>query len=110
MNWRILFLVLIMFSALGLGADVIINEIMYNTPGNDNEWVELYNDGESAVDLEGWWMVDDDDAHPALVFPEGYSIPAGGYFTVAVSHHELADPFPFTTRLRLDKRKRMEPR
>ncbi len=96
MNWRILFLVLIMFSALGLGADVIINEIMYNTPGNDNEWVELYNDGEAAVDLEGWWMVDDDDAHPALVFPEGYSIPSGGYFTVAVSHHELADPFPFT--------------
>ncbi len=96
MNWKILLLVTIMFSAFSLGADVIINEIMYNTPGNDNEWVELYNDGEAAVDLEGWWMVDDDDAHPALVFPEGNSIPAGGYFTVAISHHELADPFPFT--------------
>ncbi len=96
MNWRILLLALITLSAVSLSADVIINEIMYNTPGNDNEWVELYNDGEAAVDLEGWWMVDDDEAHTALVFPSGYSIAVGEYFTVAISHHELADPFPFT--------------
>jgi len=38
---------------------VVINEIDLNPPGADrnSEWVELYNDGESAVDVGGWVVV-----------------------------------------------------
>lgn len=51
----ILFLVLPNVSAL------IINEIMYNpssSQGDDdyNEWIEIYNDGNSDVDLSGWFL------------------------------------------------------
>ena len=39
---------------------MVINEIMYNPPGqtadNKLEWVELYNSGESAVDVNGWTL------------------------------------------------------
>jgi len=39
-------------------ADVIINEVMasngFYESGHAWDWVELYNDGDSAVDLSGW--------------------------------------------------------
>jgi thiamine phosphate synthase YjbQ (UPF0047 family) len=37
-------------------AAVTINEIMYDPDGSDTnrEWVELYNDGGSSVDLSAW--------------------------------------------------------
>jgi hypothetical protein len=37
-------------------ADVVVNEAMINPDGADTglHWVELYNNGSSAVDLDGW--------------------------------------------------------
>jgi len=37
---------------------VVINEVEMNPPGSDsgNEWVELYNAGDKAVDLTGWQL------------------------------------------------------
>ena len=96
MDKRLLLLVAAILLAMSLSADVIINEIMYNSPSYDNEWVELYNSGTSAVDLEGWYLLDDDSAHTPIEFPGGYSIAAGGYFTIAVSHDPQAEEFPFT--------------
>ena len=59
-------------AAAGLGAaaqaDLIVTEIMFNasspeTPGVDNwEYVEIYNNGSTTVDLTGW--VFDDSAGP----------------------------------------------
>lgn len=40
---------------------VVINEIMYrpaNGADNTDEWVELYNCANMAVDLEGWYILD----------------------------------------------------
>jgi hypothetical protein len=57
--------------------NVKINEILYNPLGADegNEWVELYNDGESAVDLSGWTILGSDGSVkailPAIDFPQG---------------------------------------
>ncbi len=44
--------------------DILINEIMYALPGPDDkhEWVELYNNGSSQVDLTGWKFNDGNDA------------------------------------------------
>ena len=45
-------------------ADVVINEIMYNSPGSpDIEWIELYNDGPSAVELDDFYFIDSDPTH-----------------------------------------------
>jgi hypothetical protein len=45
--------------------DVIITEIMYNPGGGStqeqrNEWVEIYNNGTTTVDLSGWRLDDED--------------------------------------------------
>jgi hypothetical protein len=41
--------------ALDLNAAVVINEIMYDPAGTDTgyEWIELYNNGDADIDLEG---------------------------------------------------------
>ncbi len=61
--------------------DVVINEIMYDpiSGDNDDEYVELYNQGAESVDLSGWRLrggIDFD-------FPDGAQIAAGGYVVVA---------------------------
>ncbi|MEJ2593617.1 MAG: lamin tail domain-containing protein [bacterium] len=73
--------------------ELLINEIMYNSIGVDQEWVELYNNTGSDIDLENWKLIDSDASHPSIIIPSGYSVPDGGYFTIAV---EGEDPFPFT--------------
>ncbi len=36
--------------------DVVINEFELSPPDNDTVWVELYNTGDSAVDLTSWMV------------------------------------------------------
>ncbi len=74
--------------------NLVINEIMYNSPGNDNEWVEIYNNDTYTVDLEGFYLIDADDLHVPVVFPAGYSIAPGQYFTVSLEI--LTPPLHFT--------------
>src|SRR5262245_22857642 len=52
---RCLFLLLGVWPVLAAD-DVIINEIMYNTPSAnpEEEWIELHNRGTNAVNLNGW--------------------------------------------------------
>ncbi|MCD6101650.1 MAG: choice-of-anchor J domain-containing protein, partial [Candidatus Cloacimonetes bacterium] len=61
---------------------IVLNEIMYNPieSGTDTtEFVELYNTGASAVDLEGFEFTEGFD----FVFPAGASIDPDGYLVVA---------------------------
>ncbi len=64
---------------------IIINEISYNPCGmqgfdNNCEFMEIYNAGETAVDLSGW-STDD----PAFTFPAGTTIAAGEYILMTVN-------------------------
>ena len=46
-------------------ANVVINEVMYNTPGSpDVEWIELYNTGPDEVELDDWYFIDSNPTHP----------------------------------------------
>ncbi len=48
-------LALVGLFANGFAQNVVVTEINYNPPGVDNyEFVELYNNGASVVELEGW--------------------------------------------------------
>src|SRR4051812_3387155 len=65
-------------------AEVIISEIMYNPQGTDldttvtpnilREWAELYNTGDTAVDMGGWQFGDAADGQWGSAFPTGTMI------------------------------------
>jgi hypothetical protein len=73
------------------GQEVVINEIMYNTPSADptEEWIELYNRGTTAVNLLGWRISDGVDFTFGNV-----TIPAGGYLVVAADTEAFGGLFP----------------
>ncbi len=54
--------VFLFFNIEKVYADVYINEVawMGTTVSSTNEWVELYNDGTTDLDLDGWAIVSDD--------------------------------------------------
>ena len=54
-----------------------------DTTGDREDWVELHNRGNVAVDLAGWTLADDSET---FVFPTA-SIPSGGYLIVFASGH-----------------------
>lgn len=68
---------------------VVINEIMaQNTSsgtdevGDYEDWVELYNNNNYAVNLSGYHLSDDTSILNKWQFPEGTVIPANGYLIV----------------------------
>lgn len=82
-----LLLLLAVCCAMQLSAQFIITEIMYNPPesGNDSlEYVEIYNDWSSDVDLAGYEFI----AGIEHVFTTG-TVPAGGYHIVSVNSNAL---------------------
>ncbi len=82
--------------AAGLGggaarADVIITELMagnsgtlLDEDGDPSDWIELYNDGNSIADLEGWYLTDDPDVLQKWRFP-AVTVEAGGFLVVFAS-------------------------
>ncbi len=66
--------------ALTAHGGVILTEIMYNPHSvswtNGAKWVEIYNNGTSAVDIGGWYL---DDNYPGKsgALPAGASLAAG---------------------------------
>ncbi|MBI4138351.1 MAG: lamin tail domain-containing protein [Candidatus Wildermuthbacteria bacterium] len=60
---------------------VVINEIAWMGTGASasDEWLELHNPGTEAVDISGWRLVAGNGT-PDIIFPQGKSILAGGYF------------------------------
>lgn len=68
-------------------ADVVINEVMYDPPGNDNsvhsEWVELYNRSDVDLNLEFFQFSPRTTGYSQVILPEGTTITAHGYLVLA---------------------------
>jgi len=69
--------------------ELVVNEFMASNAstiadasGAYPDWIELYNPGTEAVDLEGWGLTDDLEALDKYIFPASASIAAGGYLLV----------------------------
>lgn len=79
----------LMISALH--ADIVINEIHYDPEPNTEavEFIELHNNGNSAVDLSGWQFTEG----VAYTFPSATSIPAGGYLVIGENPTVLLTKF-----------------
>ncbi|MBD3155985.1 MAG: hypothetical protein GF368_05020 [Candidatus Aenigmarchaeota archaeon] len=58
------------------GVSILINEFMSNPDDEDMEWIELYNPGESDLNLTGWTIEDDSASEESL---DDFSISANGY-------------------------------
>ena len=75
---------------------LVITEIMYNSPETtgDEEWIEVYNNGTSPVDMSGYFILDSDPLHipDPMVIPSGSIIAPGAYFTIETSTFGF---FPF---------------
>jgi len=96
-NARILIsLALLVFCIVPAMGQVVINEIMYNSlpgPGGlDVEYVEIYNVGVETVNLNGWYMVDDDPAHPHCQLVG--SLAPGAYMVIVADLTLFAQQYP----------------
>ncbi len=81
------------------GASVVISQILYDSPYNeqitkypysDGEFVELYNAGTEDTDMTGWQLWGGG-VTERYSFPEQTILPAGGYLAVAF-HNDNSEP------------------
>jgi spore coat protein CotH len=79
-------------------AQVVINELLYHDSATSLEFVELYNPSQSPVDMSGWVLKDNNDAHQ-FVFPQHTTISAGGYFIIANDPVLFSKAFVFPPQL-----------
>jgi hypothetical protein len=87
----------LVFSGGAAVADVVINEIMYNSPGTDIEFIELHNAGASPVNLSNWYLLDDDPAHPHCLLVG--TLAAGAFLVVAGDIDLFMAQYPWVTNL-----------
>lgn len=64
-------------------AEIVFNEILASngiiTNGRSDDWLELYNDSDTSVDLSGWYLSNTFKNPKKFRFPNGTVIPAHGY-------------------------------
>lgn len=61
--------------------DIRINEVQSTSDTDAPDFVELTNAGAEAVDVSGWILRDDDDAHAAVV-PDGTVLEPGAFLVI----------------------------
>ncbi len=77
-------------------AEVVINEIMYNSSFiPDVEYIELYNDGPTSVNLSGWYLLDGNLGHPKCYLVG--EIGVDGYLVIAADNPTFTAQFPGVT-------------
>ena len=68
--------------------EVVINEFMAtqdqlpDPAGEFEDWIELFNRTDGSVELDGLYLTDDPASPAKWQFPEGTTIPSGGYLLI----------------------------
>lgn len=98
-NYHFLFALLLCACPLATRAQVVINEYScanwraYTNYYLDTEdWVEFYNAGATAVNLQGYYLSDNDNNPTKWAFPANTTIAAGGFLRLWCSGRNLKDP------------------
>ena len=88
---HIFFLVIILTLTPNLRGQIILNEIMFNPPGNENhnEFIELLNTGIEPVDLSGWNVSDQDGSDEIVGTGGGLVLLPGQYAIILDSDYFL---------------------
>ncbi|RKX36885.1 MAG: hypothetical protein DRP64_17965, partial [Verrucomicrobia bacterium] len=53
--------------------------------GDHSDWIELYNNGDSVVDLDGWALTDDPTQTEQWIFPPGATLQSRSFLTIFAS-------------------------
>ena len=87
MKYFILFILLLLAYHRTANAEVVINEIHYNSEPNNalNEFIELHNTGNEPIDISGWFFSDGINYQ----FNEGTIIAANGFLVVSENPERL---------------------
>ena len=74
---------------------IVVNEINYNSSDdfNPEDWIELHNPGETAVNISEWVLKDDDDGH-VFSIPEATIIQPNEYLILAKDLNQFVSYFP----------------
>jgi len=59
--------------------DVVISELLANSPGGDPDWIELYNTTGAAIEIGGWFLSDSNDNPFKYEIAAGTTIDPYGY-------------------------------
>jgi hypothetical protein len=83
------FMIFLAFGNASAQSGVVINEVMASNQtyitdenGEYEDWVELYNNSSSSVNLGGWFLSDNPDNLDKWEFPTNTVIPAMGYLII----------------------------
>ncbi len=78
------------------GSDLVINELMASNStivsdpdGEFDDWIELYNNGSTTLDLSGYYLSDNVSNLDKWEFPSGTSLDGGDYLTIWVDKDTL---------------------
>ncbi len=74
------------------GSDIVINEIMYNASGDDIEFVELYNMSTTAINLQNWYLLDDNNSHSPCII--NGTLNSGAYLVIASDVTKFKTKYP----------------
>jgi hypothetical protein len=76
------------FFSISISSDLVINEYMSDNEttmadpaGDFDDWIEIFNNGQSAIDLVGYYLSDDAAELDQWTFPDT-TISAGAYIVV----------------------------
>lgn len=77
-------------------AELSITEVFYDYPNSDShhEWIEIYNGGESAIDLSSFKFKEGETNHRLLVFKGDQKIPPQAYAVIAESGEQFLADYP----------------
>ena len=90
------FIILLLLSGIVHGEALSISEIMYDPEGSDTsrEWVEVYNDTNSPINLTTWKFFESGTNHGMTSYSGGTSFPSLGYAIVADNPLKFLEDFP----------------
>ena len=77
---------------------VVINEIMYSPLENGPEWIELYNAGDTEIDIKGWGIADaaiiENEDDPNVITQITQILLPGDYLILTSGKREFTLDFP----------------
>lgn len=81
------------------GGDIVINEFLASNKtaetdeaGQNEDWIELYNNADSPASLNGLYLTDDATKPDKWLFPLGTTIPAKGFLIVWADEDQSQGP------------------
>lgn len=80
-----------------VAGDIIINEVLYDPVSGGSDYVELYNNSDKYLSLEGWYLADWEDSvnNLKLITTDFYLVEPGEFVLVSEDSSWVKQAYPF---------------